>query len=594
MTLESAELLTPCIEEPHVYDDGRWDDIDFTPYEGFASFIPTDVFTTLMNARTQIVCLVTGNRFGKTKYIGRKIVYGLMGRSPIPYHNMMPATPYRVIRIGAFTLPSDKDHEVRNTVYPAIKGQLPPTMIMRDKRGEAIDITARDTTVTVLPSRGGKPAYLEFVSYGQTVGSQAGVDRFLIDVDEVCPYSFYEESIARLALSNGQLLTGFTPVEADWMYGELYERARIIVRTEAVRNFMKKYMGQTVLPVERTDSLADICVIQAATDDNPVFQILVDNKKQDIKDGRISRADFPYETVSEYLDMRFAYDDPDTIAMRRFGIFRRITGAIYKQFQVMVHKIDEYKYFPQGIPHEWFLVRLCDYHQNVPWAISWLALSPENECFAWEEMNPSPLSTTTLDVCKEIVNLSGDYKFQFNLMDPLANETQSNTNKTVFDDFNKHFRAMKAEGMGTGGYWEPWDTKGKTGQDRVRERLINSLICGKPFNNLQIRDGKEVRLPTFWVFSRCTQTIASLKNWRQDTWANPDDVLTKDEKDKPEQKWSHFNKCLEAAMKDIRFRGKPYEYRSSRERSTGTRERDQLEEHRRRHFQGRRFQGRAQ
>jgi len=568
------------------YNDGRWDDIDFTPYEGFASFIPTAVFTTLLHVRNQIVCIVTGNRFGKTKYIGRKIVYSLMGTSPVPYHNILPSTPYRVIRVSAVTLPNDKDHEVRNTVYPAIKGQLPSDMIMKDKRGEAIDITARDTTITVLPSLGGGPAYLEFVSYGQTVGSQAGVDRFLINIDEVCPYTFYEESIARLALSNGQLLTGFTPVEADWMYGELYERARLVVRTEAVRNFMKKHMGQTVLPVEKTDSRADICVLQAATDDNPVFQVLVNNKLQEIKEGKISKSDFPFETVTDYLDARFMYDDPDTVAMRRYGIFRRITGAIYKQFQLMIHRIDEHKYFPNDVPHGWFHVRLCDYHQSVPWAIMWLSLSPENECFVREEMNPSPLNTTTLEICKEMAMLSGDYKFQFNLMDPLANETQSNTNKTVFDDFNTHFRNMKAEGLGTGGYWEPWDTKGKTGQDRVRERLINSIICGHPFNNLQMREGKEVRLPTLWVFSRCVQTIASLKNWRQDTWASKDDELTKDEKDKPEAKWSHFNKCLEGAMKDIRFRGKPYEYHSSRERSS--RERDELEKHRRRYFQGRR------
>jgi hypothetical protein len=100
----------------------------------------------------------------------------------------------------------------------------------------------------------------------------------------------------------------------------------------------------------------------------------------------------------------------------------------------------------------------------------------------------------------------------------------------------------------------------------VRERLINAAICGRPFNNLQKRDGKEVRLPTLWIFSDCKNMAASLKNWRQEQWASKDQEMTKDAKDKPEQKWSHFNRCLEAAMKDIRFRGQPHEYQSGWDR----------------------------
>jgi hypothetical protein len=97
------EPYTMLAQSENPYDDGRWDDIDWSPYEGFASFISTEVFTTLMHVRTQIVLLVTGNRFGKTKYFGRKIVFGIMGKAPIPYHNMTPQTPYRVWRIGAVT-----------------------------------------------------------------------------------------------------------------------------------------------------------------------------------------------------------------------------------------------------------------------------------------------------------------------------------------------------------------------------------------------------------------------------------------------------------------------------------------------------------
>ncbi len=706
---------TSSYDSPVELEDDRWQDIDFTPYEGFASFISTPVFSTLLNVKNSVVFLVTGNRFGKcltkdalvdtsngkipiyelykanrpfmvwswdgknkvlakadapfkkdgthdcyritmsdnrvieaadhhqilmqnghyasvrdiydyihgsnssslqprllmceslsvplcvegnsittiepipcqqecydfsvdkyhnyfsgglvhhnTKYFARKIIFSLMGISPIAWHNITPDTKHRVIRLAAETLPQDRNNEVRNTIYPAIKNQLPSTMIARTGNGEFDDITLRDATITVNPLLGGGPAYLEFVSYGQTTKSQAGVDRFLIDIDEVCSYEFYEESIPRLAITNGQLLIGCTPVDADWMYSEIYEKAKLYVRTPAVRRYMKKEFGASVPSVEKMGSTKDICVIQAASDDNPIFAKLVEDKKKEIKLGRISKDDFPYDNVEEYLDHIYLYDDKDAVAMRRFGIFRRVTGAMYKQFQWNVHIIEGGKYFPTGIPVEWLHARAVDYHQAVPWAIVWAALSRDNECFVYFELNPDPKQWTTLSVCKEMVEASKEYRFPINLIDPLANETQSNTNKTVMDDFNTHFREMKRSGLGTGGYWEPWDTKGKVGQDRIRERLINSLICGRPFNNLQKREGRETRLPTLWVLNNCVQTASSLKNWRQETWASKDHEMTKDAKDKPEQKWSHFNKCLESIMKDIRFRGQPHEYQTSR------------------------------
>ena len=42
-------------------------------------------------------------------------------------------------------------------------------------------------------------------------------------------------------------------------------------------------------------------------------------------------------------------------------------------------------------------------------------------------------------------------------------------------------------------------------------------------------------------------------------------ALEKDPKDKKENKWSHFNKCIEAILKDARFRASPYEYSFNRD-----------------------------
>ncbi len=56
---------TSSYDSPVELEDDRWQDIDFTPYEGFASFISTPVFSTLLNVKNSVVFLVTGNRFGK-------------------------------------------------------------------------------------------------------------------------------------------------------------------------------------------------------------------------------------------------------------------------------------------------------------------------------------------------------------------------------------------------------------------------------------------------------------------------------------------------------------------------------------------------
>jgi hypothetical protein len=531
------------------------DEIDWTPYLGFLDFIPTPVFDTLLELRNKIVLFVSGNRLGKTRLLTRAMIYRAMGRSPYADHNIKPEDKCRVIRFASEIMPEDKEHEVKNTVYPFLKSQLPGNMLIKD-------ITARSPVMTYHPGLGGKPGQFEFTSYGQSTQAQAGAERRVIVPDEVCPYEYYEESLPRLATTNGQFMVGCTPVEAGWMYTEIYERARMYVRTPIVRAFLLKQYGQKVKQVEKTDSKSDICVLQAATDDNPIFELMVAAKKKEIKEGLIKLEDFPYDNVSEYLESVFMYDDPDTVAMRRYGVFRQITGAVHKEFQWSIHVIDGKKYFPNGIPDNWKFARMIDYHQSVPWAIVWIALSPEDEAFVWDEMNPDPHTYTTLGICKEMMDERterGDHRYRINLIDKLASEKQVNTNTSTTEDMNRIFREWGRLNFDKDTCWESWDDKTTKGEDKVRERLINAKICGRPLNNLQKIDGKEQRLPTLWIFDNCRETARSLKEWKMEQWLERDSIILKDPKDKKENKFSHFNKCLEAVFKDSRFKA-PTEY----------------------------------
>lgn len=199
------------------------------------------------------------------------------------------------------------------------------------------------------------------------------------------------------------------------------------------------------------------------------------------------------------------------------------------------------------IPTEWTHFRAIDYHESVSWAIPFVSLSGYNEAFVWGELNPSPERNTTLMIAEMIASKSGDYRFQMNLIDPLAVKTQSNTGTSVVEDLNHIFNIYRKEGKCTGGTWESWDTKSTVGRDRLRERLMNAALCKEPFKNEVVKNGIMIRLPTLWVFNTCVNTYRSLQQWRI-------------EGEKPAQEHSHFCMALEALMKDVRFKPRIIDY----------------------------------
>jgi len=274
----------------------------------------------------------------------------------------------------------------------------------------------------------------------------------------------------------------------------------------------------------------------AATDDNPTM-------------------------TKEMIDVQMdKFDDPDVKAIRRYGIFKQVSGRIFKDFNRQVHVISAKKYFPQGMfnDREWRLARMIDYHQHNNWAIPWIALSPHNESFIWWEWNPSPEKMVTTTIARRLAEDSGSYQFRLDLIDPLAAVTQSNSNTSVIDDLNKEFRRLRREeGLGTGAHWEAWDSKDTKGRDIVRTRLKNSIKVGKPYNNKVVEGGMIKYLPTFWVLDTCPETIQSLRNWRLEDWGDRRSQHTKERKESPMQKNSHFCTAIEAVFKDIRWKPAP-------------------------------------
>jgi len=512
---------------------------DVNDWVGYFGYTPTKVWKWLLHSPCKITCLFTGNQFGKNETVAMDYILRFQGRHPNKAKNVVHGENVKVFRYASQTLPGEKEEEeVKNTQYPAMKRRLPPSMIEKD-------ITARKPVVTV-KCLNNQNVQVEFVSFGQEVQAGAGVQRKSCWIDEECNKDFFEEQLPRLLAADGDIIFTFTPVPGSigWEFDELYERARIIYRTEAVRKRVKERYGEDYPEMQITDSTDDICVIMAATDDNPIYEGLA-KKKSEITGESI--------TATEYIDAIFKmYDDDDVVDARRYGLFRQLSGKIHKSFGP-VHIISQEKYLPDGVPDEWKHFRGIDYHTSNPWACVWLSVSPADEIFVWCEYSASPQRMITYDIALNIAQRSGDHKYYADFIDPLANTKQVNTNLTTAEDLNRFFSEFKRQGICSGAHWISWDTKGGRGREELTKRLLNSIKVGVPFNNkVMVGDGAEkrtVHLPTIWITNNCRHLIEGMKNWRLEEWGSREMLTRNDPKETEQKKWSHFPITVESMLK---------------------------------------------
>lgn len=530
-------------------------------FTGFLNFVPSWIFRKYINCRSKTIFVDTGNQFGKTCMVAYSYVLRVAGMHPVPEKNVLyfecreghlsspmqsfftrkcphcqaPVEPHirnsRIIRFASQNLPGQtantssdegmtKSAEVKNTQYPEFKKWLPPFLIKKD-------LTARNPSLLLKDPYKGDDIVIEFVSYNQSTQAMAGVQRMSLWEDESPTIEFHEEQKPRLFAEDGDNIITYTPVDsASFLFSEIYDRAKVYYRTKAVIDYMAS-RGIRVPQIEQTGSTQDIAVFQAATDDNPTLK-------------------------PEVLEKHFEnINDPDLLAIRRYGIFKHISGRIFKNFDYKIHFIQTDKYFPDGtVPQEWVHGRAIDFHAQTPWAIIFACLSYDNEMFIWGELEKNPEIFTCAEIMKEVCMKGRDYRFRLNLIDPFAEATKKDT-KSSLDDINRITHVLKHEGIGFGGTWQTWDTKGEYGRDEIRERLKNSALVGRPFNNRVEKPGKPVEhLPTLWILNRCPLVAKSLNNWRWEEWSDPGALFSKDAKNKPEQKWSHFCTALEALCKE--------------------------------------------
>jgi hypothetical protein len=194
-------------------------------------------------------------------------------------------------------------------------------------------------------------------------------------------------------------------------------------------------------------------------------------------------------------------------------------------------------------------IRAEDFHdgrKGSDQCIIFGTLIPTNEFFIWNQLKLPHATTTTEMVVNEIAEKSGNLKYLINLIDPYANKIQASTGTTVVDDMNRKFQKLKQQGIGTGGFWESWDTKSVFGREELKLRLKNAKECKEPYSNLvDNEDGTVTYLPTVWINREtCPDVIKSVAKW------------STDKNGEPAQMHSHFCTAIEAVFKDIRFKAR--------------------------------------
>lgn len=446
--------------------------MDLSKYQAFVDYKMHPTALKYIMSESPVRCIFKGNQGGATEATGLDVALRVLGIHPIARRNHFQ----KPIRMVSKIVPEDESDE-RNQQYVTIRRYLGSFITKK--------ITARNKILGLRAN--GRDVQIEFMASTQELDAFMSVQRGAYYQDEEIERLKWDESLKRLLKEGGDANVSITPVRGlDWMYDNLWCRTDKIYRSKLI---CEKFGYPAVEDNGTKNGIECFCW---ATDDNPV--LTKDNIEQIFR----------------------GFDDPDELAMARYGIFRQVSGRIYKIFDASIHVKPYNDIFNTDLFKTFWHYRIIDYHPQKPWCVSWVAISDRNEWFVWNEYEARHEHKTTLELRDEIKSMSLlDEDEQFNrmtLIDPLAVTPQANTTFSVLDDLRMGDYGLRR--------MEPADTKNSVsaGRMNIKMRLKNALICGVPYNNFNRNEHQEARygiyLPTLWFLDNCTKHVEHFKQWR--------------------------------------------------------------------------------
>jgi hypothetical protein len=483
--------------------------MDLSRFRGFEGIINMEyhpVMTAYTHSESNIRGIFKGNQAGATTASVNDAVLRLCGLHPVERRNRLE----KPIRFVSKVKPQDRECE-ENQQFVEFKRLFPPEFIKQH-------VTARSALMTLRDPLGGKDHKVEFMASTQELDAFMSVQRSALYQDEEIDRVKWDESLIRLLKEGGDATIALTPVKGmDWVFDKIWRRAKRIYRSKTICD---KFGFQ---PIEYQDSGADVEAFCWATDDNPAM-------------------------TKESIDMIFAeVVDDDDLAMRRYGVFKQVSGRIYKAFDKNIHVVPALEVFSADLFRRYWNYRVIDFHPQKPWYVSYIAITPQNEWIVWNELLARHENKSTLEM-RDMIKMESvaDEDSEFNratLIDPLSTMKQhssDNSGTTVFDDLKRGDRGIHRLMCA--------DTKNVQGRMEIKKRLKNSLKCQVPGNNLDTTDQIDPRygdyLPTIWFTDNCKGHIEHFNSWRMVDFKQDHVKATRDIK-RESEKFSDYTRNIE-------------------------------------------------
>ena len=453
-------------------------------YENLMKFEPNDVALKFLNSPAHIRAIIKGNRGGGTTICSYEACLRVLGLHPVREKNQI-VEPIRFVTKCKPDGVTDKE----NQQFVEFNKFFPKEMIKKQ-------VTHRRAIMDLKDPHGGADRHIEFMSSKQDLDAFMSVPRSALYQDEEIDRMKWDECTARLIDADslgqgGDATVCLTPVKGlDWMYDGIWKRSSRIYRSDTI---CEKFGYPAV---ENTGIDSEIETFCWATDDNPIM-------------------------TEEAIDRQFGHIvDEEELAMRRYGVFRQVSGRVYKGFDSKIHVVPFDKVYDASLFRRYWHYRIIDYHPQKPWYISFVAVSPTHEWFVWKEILGNHHVMTTLDIRDEIKAESlvdeDDMLNRATIIDPLAKQKQANTGWSVFEDLSMGEEGLrrcvaadtKSSGM----------PKNENGRESIMIRLKNALISGVPGNNINKSNVSDLRYeqyrPTLWFLDTCKGHIEHLRSWR--------------------------------------------------------------------------------
>ena len=294
-------------------------------FSAIGDFIWHPVALKYHRSEAQTRLIIKGNQGGGTATAMMDAVLRVLGVHPVKKRNILD----KPIRMVSKVVPKDHDDE-ENQQFVEFRRLIPPEMWTKK-------LTARSKVGKIRRLVGGE-AQVEFMASTQDLDAFMSVQRAAYYQDEEIERVKWDENMMRLSRASsegrgGDVTLSMTPVKGlDWSYDSLWKRATTIYRS-------KRIQRKFGLPaVEEQSNKNDIEIFSWSTYDNPVM------------------------TEDGIKNITRGIDDEDELAMRIYGVFRQVSGRIYKVFDSKYHVLPFDKVFDDATFRNYWHYRIIDFH----------------------------------------------------------------------------------------------------------------------------------------------------------------------------------------------------------------------------------------